>query len=252
VLGLVEKPYVFTLRSTQSISLSYRSNALRNRRLKLFFHNSLALAQGVLSNWYNNRETPMKINMIPTNKLAMLSAAVCAVMLAFTNNASALTIGDTHELGTVSPAVPFGDAEATAYVNELRQMALNTTEPFNGNTLTRSGNDFGPLPAPVLLQHVNAPVGGFPGQTTTISLGAQGTYTYLFAKYDAGNTFSEVWYVGNLSGDITIPNFNGVYGLSAYILFGPGGGQVPDGGTTVMLLGTALGALGMVRRFLMG
>jgi hypothetical protein len=31
-----------------------------------------------------------------------------------------------------------------------------------------------------------------------------------------------------------------------------GGAQVPDGGATVMLLGMALGALGMVRRFLMG
>jgi VPDSG-CTERM motif len=29
-----------------------------------------------------------------------------------------------------------------------------------------------------------------------------------------------------------------------------GGGRVPDGGTTVMLLGVALGALGMVRRYL--
>jgi hypothetical protein len=33
---------------------------------------------------------------------------------------------------------------------------------------------------------------------------------------------------------------------------GEGPGQVPDGGTTVMLLGAALGALGMARRFLMG
>ena len=31
---------------------------------------------------------------------------------------------------------------------------------------------------------------------------------------------------------------------------GPSGGQVPDGGTTVMLLGAALGALGMMGRFL--
>jgi hypothetical protein len=31
---------------------------------------------------------------------------------------------------------------------------------------------------------------------------------------------------------------------------GPNGGSVPDGGTTVMLLGAALGALGMARRFL--
>ena len=31
--------------------------------------------------------------------------------------------------------------------------------------------------------------------------------------------------------------------------FAANGGQVPDGGTTVMLLGVALGALGMVRRY---
>ncbi len=32
--------------------------------------------------------------------------------------------------------------------------------------------------------------------------------------------------------------------------FGSQGGQVPDGGTTVMLLGAALGSLGVARRFL--
>ena len=32
---------------------------------------------------------------------------------------------------------------------------------------------------------------------------------------------------------------------------GPNGGTVPDGGTTVMLLGAALGALGMARRYIM-
>jgi hypothetical protein len=31
----------------------------------------------------------MKINLIPSKKLALLSAAVCAVMLAFSHNASA-------------------------------------------------------------------------------------------------------------------------------------------------------------------
>ena len=39
---------------------------------------------------------------------------------------------------------------------------------------------------------------------------------------------------------------NGITGFAA----GPSGGTVPDGGTTVMLLGAALGALGMARRFL--
>jgi VPDSG-CTERM motif len=53
---------------------------------------------------------------------------------------------------------------------------------------------------------------------------------------------------------VTIPGFGLAgqhYGLSGWMLFGPGVPSVPEGGTTVMLLGTALGALGMARRFLM-
>ena len=44
---------------------------------------------------------------------------------------------------------------------------------------------------------------------------------------------------------------NPVRGISHITFFGsPGGNGVPDGGTTVMLLGAALGSLGMARRFL--
>ena len=56
-----------------------------------------------------SKSSTMKINLIPSKKLALLSAAFCAVMLAFNHNASAvtnLTIGDGHELGDVSPAGP--------------------------------------------------------------------------------------------------------------------------------------------------
>jgi VPDSG-CTERM motif len=39
--------------------------------------------------------------------------------------------------------------------------------------------------------------------------------------------------------------------LVGWTLFGPGGVPgVPDGGTTAMLLGAALGALGIARRFM--
>jgi hypothetical protein len=75
-------------------------------------------------------------------------------------------------------------------------------------------------------------------------------YTYLFAKYDGPNYGSEVWYVGDLSGIISIPATAGRYGLSGWTLFGPGVPGVPDGGTTAMLLGAALGVLGMARRVL--
>ena len=51
-------------------------------------------------------------------------------------------------------------------------------------------------------------------------------------------------------GTITIPATAGGYGLSGWTLFTAGGPPgVPDGGTTAMLLGTSLGALGMARRF---
>jgi hypothetical protein len=54
-----------------------------------------------------------------------------------------------------------------------------------------------------------------------------------------------------LIGSGTVTFDNPVKGISHITFFGsPGGGQVPDGGTTVMLLGAALGSLGMARRFL--
>ena len=193
----------------------------------------------------------MKLNIIPSNKFALFSAAVCAVMLAFSQNAGALpvpmpatinlTIGDGHELGFVNFGIPSGDQDRTDYVNHLIGMGLGTQDDFQGQHFTRSNNNFGPLSTAVF--HHN-------GTSTSINLGAVGTYTYLFAKYDGPNYGSEVWYVGDLSGTITIPATAGGYGLSGWTLFTTGGQGVPDGGTTVMLLGAALSALGMARRYI--
>ena len=190
----------------------------------------------------------MKINSLATNKLALLCTAFCAAaMLAFSPNASAVTVlqvGDGHELGTSTPGTA-GDADRTAIVNHMIGMALNATEPFLGETVHRSNNNFGTLPGPAVI----GPQGG--PTDTTINIGT-GLYSYLWAKYDGPNDLSEVWYIGNLSGIIEIPAFHGTndYGLSGWTLFGPGVPGVPDGGATVMLLGAALGSLGMARRFL--
>jgi hypothetical protein len=102
-------------------------------------------------------------------------------------------------------------------------------------------SDFGPLPTAVFALN---------GTGTTVDLGNSTLYSYLFAKYDGPKYGAEVWYVGNLSGIITIPATAGGYGLSGWTLFGPGGVNVPDGGATVMLLGAGLGAIGLARRFL--
>jgi VPDSG-CTERM motif len=185
----------------------------------------------------------MKINLIPTRKLALLCTIAAGALLAFSHSARALTIGDSHELGFVNFGIPSGDSDRLNYVNHLIGMALGSTDQAFGQTFFRSNNAFGSLPQAVLAGHVN-------GTSTSINLGAGGLYTYLFAKYDGPNYGSEVWYVGDLSGIITIPATAGGYGLSGWTLFGPGVPGVPDGGTTAMLLGAALSALGIARRAL--
>src|SRR6266480_1253291 len=150
-----------------------------------------------------------------TNKFGLVSVAVCALMLGLGHNASA-----TPHAMPPSISLAIGDGHELGFVN------------------------FGILPQAVLAGHVN-------GTSTSINLGAGGLYTYLFAKYDGPNYGSEVWYVGDLSGIIEITATAGGYGLFGWTLFGTGVPGVPDGGITAILLGTALGELGLERRFLL-
>ena len=211
----------------------------------------------------------MKINRSSTTKLALFSIALLGTMLAFSQNASALptvmpaTIttdlgffdpvtltGDSHVVGTVSPGAPASAADIADYINFMITMGTNTTQShdFGGaegiQNFYRTTNTFGSLPTA-------SATGAVSGTGTTINLNTLGTFTYLFAKYDGQNDNSVVWNISGLTGILTIPADGPLgYGLSGWILFGPTGGQVPDGGTTVMLLGAALGALGMARRVL--
>jgi hypothetical protein len=181
----------------------------------------------------------MKIRILKSPKLNLI-VLIAIACLGFVNVASALTIGDTNELGFVNFGIPSGDADRTLYVNHLIGMTLGTTDSADGQDYTRSSNSFTPLD--------NA-VWALNGTGTSIDLGASG-YEYLFAKYDGPNYGSEVWYIGGLTGIITIPATGGGYGLSGWTLFTPRSQQsVPDGGPTVALLGLALGGLGAIRRF---
>ncbi len=203
----------------------------------------------------------METNGILKGKFVLLLGIGCAVMLASGTDANAdriprplsinLTVGDQYELGKVQPPTPEGDAAVTQYVNFMIGLSLGGSGhviigPHN-ILLTRSTNDFGQLSRPATL--------ALRGTGTTVNLGLTGgTYDYLFAHYGGPRGgFAEVWDVGNLNGSISIPAIGLGHGLSGWALFTTGGGgAVPDGGTTVMLLGAALGALGMVRRFFMG
>jgi hypothetical protein len=184
----------------------------------------------------------MKTNITPKSNVALLCAAVVGAFLIFSHSASAVTIldvGDARDFGSVK----FCGSDRLTYVNHLASMALGAIEKYNGQTYSRSTNTFGSLPEAVSAGHLD-------GIDNNINLGAGGLYTYLFANYSGPNSRSEVWYVGNLSGNIRIPALVGTYALAGWTLFGPGVPAVPDGGTTATLLGAALGALGLARRFL--
>ena len=177
-------------------------------------------------------------------KIVLLLGIGCAVMLAAATDAKALTIGDSHQLGAVRGNIAPGEGLRRNLVNHLIDMALATHDKAFGRDLFRSSNSFGQLQDAVLTGHVS-------GTSATINLGS-GLYTYLFANYDGARSDSaQVWYVGDLSGIITIPEIFGQKRLSGWTLFGAGNaGAVPDGGTTVMLLGGALALLGVVQRYL--
>ena len=195
----------------------------------------------------------LKMNAISTRKWVLLLGFSCAVLLVAAQEAKAtpfpipgisLSIGDGHELGQVTPAIPEGDADITHYVNFMINLSLGDSGQViigpNKNLVTRSMNDFGQLPSPAVL--------ALRGTGTTIDLGTQGTYDYLFAHYGGPKGgFAEVWYVADLTGMITIPAIGLGHGLSGWALFTGPNGAVPDGGATVMLLGAALGALGLAR-----
>jgi hypothetical protein len=164
----------------------------------------------------------------------------------------ALTFDDAHELGTILNDFPEGLGDRVKMVNFLLLLALGASghDIINGHDAleTRTTNVFPNLTLAVKSGFKN-------GGSTTIDLGTGGIYCYLFAKYSGGDEESLrfVWFVGDLSGIITIPELgpNGRH-LGDWTLLrclsAPG---VPDGGATVMLMGLGLSALGLVRRYLM-
>lgn len=184
--------------------------------------------------------------------IAAIALAVGALAgLPSVARAGNFTYGDAYDLGSVTPPEPADPTSETHYVNTLIGGTPGTTfqDTYNGITFnyTRTTASCGTCPAAVFNQKNET-------GNNVVDLGTGG-FTYLIGKYDGPNGGTEVWNVQGLTGQWTIPLFgfgknNQQYGLSHWTLFGPGGQGVPDGGATVMLLGAALGTLGVVRRYL--
>lgn len=170
--------------------------------------------------------------------------AFCGAILAPSHDAKAVTlgVGDSHEVGFLWPGVQrkTDNQNKATYVNHLIGMALAAIDVAHGEVYFRSNHGFKSLPTAAQ---------ALSGGGRTINLRTGGLYTYLFATYNGYG--SEVWYIGNLGGIITIPFLAAGHYLIGCALFGPCGVGVPDGGITVMLLGIALGMLALARRFLM-
>jgi hypothetical protein len=183
----------------------------------------------------------MQSNPVSKHKVLLLCIAFCGAMLASSHDAKAfaLGIGDSHELGFLWPGIS-GDQNRATYVNYLLGMGPGAINIANGQVYFRSNNAFQTLPAATQAHN---------GGGRTINLGTGGLYAYLLATYSGYG--SEAWYVGNLTGIVTIPFLVGQHCLTGWTLFGTGSAGVPDGGVTVMLLGMALSVLALARRFLM-
>lgn len=186
----------------------------------------------------------MGSNSVSRHKFLLFCVVFCGAMLAPSHDASAFTlqIGDSYELGSLWPGIQkkSSNQDKASYVNHLLGMALGTVDVAGGQVYFRSSHGFNFLPAAAQAHN---------GGGRTLDLRTAGLYTYLFATYSGSGT--EIWYIGNLSGIITIPFLASGHHLTGWTLFGPRGIGVPEGGVTVMLLGVALGVLALARRFLM-
>ena len=177
--------------------------------------------------------------------------------------------------GTVIPGTQSGGQvdRDVLMTNQLVGMTLGQQGTFvvNGTTslYSRSFNSFGTPPLAIAAGAQFAT--GIQDGTTPVTVSLGTGFTYLVVAYDGPQGSVAVFNVAGLTGSVDLfryakieldgngdPTGNligsnvaaqGFKLMTGWTLLNPTG-AVPDGGTTVMLLGAALGGLGVARRFL--
>ncbi|BCS36054.1 hypothetical protein TBR22_A52910 [Luteitalea sp. TBR-22] len=216
-----------------------------------------------------------------TKKMLSMAFAAAALM-ALPTAAGAVTIGANQLLGIVEPGTPADADNEAVMINGLLNGwtdGSTTVVGYNGGAASGTVMGNNPLDAQnetytlkysastVIPDDPNAPSASTPGYRTvtsnaTFNLG-NFTYKWVVAKWGPD---SAVYYIGNLAANTEVTlSLGGTgwtsqgHGLSHYTLFnrtpgstnggGNGGGdRVPDGGTTSMLLGSALVGVAALRR----
>src|SRR5688572_1632724 len=160
-----------------------------------------------------------------------------SLAVAIAGNAHALTILTTSSasyLGSIQPGTPAGDSQSESYVNQLVSMGLGASITISGNTFVRSSNVLSGMPAADL---------DFKNEGSLNSFNLTGTsYEYIYGKYGVGQDGGTlVWFIDGAKDTFQLPQtaFSGTQ-LSHTSFFNATTTTVPDGGSTVALLGLAL------------
>ena len=188
-------------------------------------------------------------------KLAIAVAVIASTVTVARATTVALSVdpnlppGTTaYVLGAANPGTPADAVDQTGFVNGILGLPLGgsgtvmAVSSSQTDSIYRSLNVFSGLPTSATSANN---IGGS-GNMTSISILAG--YDFLVAKYDGQNGGTEVWFVGGLVGDtVTIPqnafgDGNNQYGLSGTTLLegSPSTPPVPDGGSTLALLGLGI------------
>ncbi len=198
-------------------------------------------------------------------KIKALKAILFAAMPIVAGTAFAATINSNYLIGKVDPGSP---ASPTNELGRLQflvtsynggSIAGNVTNPSDlghAYTLTLGSN----VPAAPLLSPVVTASSQLAGGFTSANIDFGTGFEYLLVKWANIDTF---YYIGGLTGFNTVTNdvvFNPnqrPQDASHYVFYNqttPGTGGtpgVPDGGTTLALLGGSLLGLGSLRRLML-
>lgn len=180
---------------------------------------------------------------------------------------------DSHAIGDVINGIQAGGQanRDVTMVNNLLTVTLDTQSSTIvgdlGDIYQRSANNFSPLPAATTSGNVMASGIAGGGATLTIDLSLYGSFRYLVAAYDGPNGGVEVWDIADIlsTDSIVIPRYaepsgtgnpptgplvanDSQYLMTGWTLLNPTGTSVPDGGSTIALLGAAILGIGSVRR----
>lgn len=184
------------------------------------------------------------------NKALKSIGSVVVALAALVGSAQAIP-SEALELGLVQPGSPSdGGSEVdrlvflvNSYNAGLTGVVANPGDLTHTYTLIPDAS----MPAAPSLPSVgtyNGQTGGSPATTgLVIDLGLGG-YGYALVKW--GND-SEYYYIGTLTGEVVFNNHVNRNGESHHVLFG-GGTTVPDGGMTLVLLGSSLTGLAFFAR----